>query len=230
MDETLFPNFDEYYDGFNITFELTRVIEMILNEQKTLKFENIELETFKEIFIKTFDDFNEKYQMNYYLSGYSPVQEIRINPNINVYNADNKILVENLLIDFKVNDNWVPWSYLSDGTKRLFYVITQCLSLTDGLLLIEEPELGIHPHQLFSLMEFIKEQSSKKQIIISTHSPIVLDVLSPDELNKINIVKLTKEGTQFYKLNKDQIETAKEYMSKVGDLSYYWLHSDLENE
>jgi predicted ATPase len=79
-------------------------------------------------------------------------------------------------------------------------------------------------------MEFIKEQSQDKQIIISTHSPIVLDVLSPDELNRINIVKLTNEGTQCYKLNEEQVATAQRYMSEVGDLSYYWLHSDLENE
>ena len=142
----------------------------------------------------------------------------------------NKILVDNLLIDFKVNDAWIPWSYLSDGTKRLFYLITQCLSLKEGLLLIEEPELGIHPHQLYSLMDFIKEQSRDKQIIISTHAPIVLEVLPPDELNRITVAKLSKEGTQFYKLDDEQIETAQKYMKEVGHLSYYWSHSDLGNE
>ena len=130
----------------------------------------------------------------------------------------------------RINNSWMPWSYLSDGTKRLFYLITESLSTEEGLLLIEEPELGIHPHQLFTLMQFIKDQSLYKQIIISTHSPIVLDILSPDELNKINIAKLTDTGSKFLKLSELQISKAKVYMTDLGDLSHYWLHSDLEDE
>jgi len=221
---------DKHQGVLGIIFLLSNLINIRFLKQKFILKSNLDLKFVVEIFQMSFQDFIEKYQLNHYLPKYSPIQEIRINPNINIYKTDDKILVENLLIDFKVNDNWVPWSYLSDGAKRLFYLITQCLSIDDGLVLIEEPELGIHPHQLYGLMEFIKEQSADKQIIISTHSPIVLDILSPDELNRINIVKLTEEGTQFYKLDEEQINTAKKYMNEVGELSYYWLHSDLENE
>ncbi len=181
-------------------------------------------------FFDTFKEFKTIYQMDSYLKKYSPIQDIRLSPNVNIYKTDKKVLVENLIIDFQIDGNWIPWSYLSDGTKRLFYIITQCLSNPSGLILIEEPELGIHPHQLYSLMEFLNEQSYEKQIIISTHSPIVLDILKPEELKRINIAKMSPHGTEFIKLNDEQKETAIEYMSKVGDLSYYWLHSDLENE
>ena len=132
-------------------------------------------------------------------------------------------MVENIIIEFKINNSWVPWSYLSDGTKRLFYIITECISVEEDIVLIEEPELGIHPHQLFSLMNFIKEQARTKQIIITTHSPMVLDILPPDELNKIAIVSLAGNKSVFNKLSSEQMETAKQYMAEVGDLSYYWL-------
>ena len=77
-------------------------------------------------------------------------------------------------------------------------------------------------------MQFIKEQSIFKQIIISTHSPIVLDILSPDELDAITIAKITDDGTAFKKLTKEQQGKAIDYIENVGELSYYWLHSDLE--
>jgi len=121
----------------------------------------------------------------------------------------------------------MPWSYLSDGTKRLFYILTEVISSGEGLILLEEPELGIHPHQLFKVLQFLKDQSLEKQIIISTHSPLALDILNDTELGKITIANFSK-GTKFTKLTKPQIEKAKKYMQNVGDFSSYWLHSDLE--
>ena len=126
-----------------------------------------------------------------------------------------------------IGNDWLPWSYLSDGTKRLFYIITECISIENGIILVEEPELGIHPHQLFKLMDFLKEQSRTKQVIITTHSPMVLDILNENELDRITIAEYDKE-TKFLKLNEEQISKAKEYINEVGELSYYWLHSDLE--
>ena len=190
--------------------------------------EKLNLSELKEIFFNSFEQIKRRLNLSEYLAKYAPITDIRLNENINIYRTGNKILVENLIIEFNVNNSWIPWGYLSDGTKRLFYLITECLTIQKGILLIEEPELGIHPHQLFSLMQFIKEQADYKQIIISTHSPIVLDILSPEELNRITIVKLSSNGTQFDKLTDGQIAVAKEYIEKVGDLSAYWLHSDLE--
>jgi predicted ATP-dependent endonuclease of OLD family len=42
-----------------------------------------------------------------------------------------------------------------------------------NLFMLEEPELGIHPHQLQLLMNYIKAQAKEKQIILTTHSPQV---------------------------------------------------------
>ena len=189
------------------------------------------LELIKENIATAFNEYISNLQLNYHLKKLTPISEIRLSPNINIYKTDNKILVQNLILEFKVNGDWLPWNYLSDGTKRLFYIITECLSITSGLVLIEEPELGIYPDELFSLMEFFREQAQYKQIIISTHSPMVLDVLEPDELDSINIAKMTRQGTQFYKLTEAQKTKAKNYIAEVGALSQYWVHSDLvENE
>ncbi|CAM3944992.1 AAA family ATPase [Mucilaginibacter galii] len=159
---------------------------------------------------------------------YSPVEDVRFSPNMNLYHNDNNLIVDNIRIEFKVNNIWMPWSQLSDGTKRLFYIIAET-TYSNGLVLIEEPELGVHPHQFNLLMDFLKTQSETKQIIISTHSPKALDHLSKDELDSILIASYDlKKGTQIRHLTTTEIKKAKKYMKEVGFFSDYWMLSDLE--
>ena len=50
------------------------------------------------------------------------------------------------------------------------------------LLIIEEPERNIHPHLLSKIMEMFKEASTKKQIIITTHNPLIVKYSNIDDL------------------------------------------------
>jgi len=172
-------------------------------------------------------DFSENVfgQLNYCLKNYSPIEQVRINPEFKIIEEDGKrISLANFYIDFKINDKWLPYQFLSDGTKRLFYIISEFIRIDlEKLapeeyelktLLIEEPELGIHPHQLYQLMQLIKEQSKEKQIILTTHSPQVLDILEPDELDRIIICHYDSEkGTQLSHLSEKEVNKAKKYMS-----------------
>jgi len=162
------------------------------------------------------------------LKVYTSIEDVRFSSNINIYRDEKSIIIDNIKIEFKLNGNWLPWSQLSDGTKRLFYIISEVTN-SNGLVLIEEPELGIHPHQFNLLMDFLKEQSEQKQIIISTHSPKALDHLSQDELSNILLTYYDlKKGTQIRHLTKKEVAKAKRYMKEVGFFSDYWLLSDLE--
>ncbi|WP_158800166.1 AAA family ATPase [Pedobacter sp. L105] len=163
------------------------------------------------------------------LRQFSPIQDIRFSENINIFHDERKITIENIKLEFFVNDTWIPWSQMSDGTKRMFYIISEVTFKKHGIILIEEPEIGIHPHQFESIMQFLKEQSEYKQFIISTHSPKALDHLDSDELDHILIAKYEgSRGTTLTNLNAEQMIKAKEYTEKVGFLSDYWLMSDLE--
>ncbi|MEO8146673.1 MAG: AAA family ATPase [Bacteroidia bacterium] len=163
------------------------------------------------------------------LKKHSPIKDIRFSESINIYRDDKRITIENLKVEFKLNTNWIPWSYLSDGTKRLFYLISEISSMENGIALVEEPELGIHPHQFHQIMEFLKEEANEKQIIISTHSPQALNCLNENELSNILLTTYDdKKGTQIKHLTKAQQSKAKKYMNEVGFLSDYWMHSDLE--
>jgi predicted ATP-dependent endonuclease of OLD family len=181
-----------------------------------------------------------------YLNNFTPISDVRLSENFNVtLNSKlEKISISNLFLEFNVNGDWFLFSNLSDGTKRLFYIIAEIavnniLSISKKtiriepktipqVILIEEPELGVHPHQLHKLMSFIKEQSLHKQIILTTHSPEVLDSLDGTELNRILIAFIDKkDGTAFRKLSETEISKAKVYMENEY-LSDYWRFSDLE--
>lgn len=65
---------------------------------------------------------------------------------------------------------------MSDGTVRMLCWATVLLSPNPpSLLVIDEPELGIHAAWLPVLAEWIKRASEKTQVIITTHSPDLLD-------------------------------------------------------
>jgi predicted ATPase len=67
-------------------------------------------------------------------------------------------------------------SELSDGTVRMLCWATVLLSPhPPSLLVIEEPELGLHPAWMRTLYEWICESAQNTQVIISTHSPELLD-------------------------------------------------------
>lgn len=168
----------------------------------------------------------------YNLKLFTTIEDVRFN-NINLYLDDaddflSGIIIDNVKLDFKINGNWLPWSQLSDGTRRLFYIVSE-ITNTQGLVLLDEPELGVHPHQFHLLMNFLKEQSEYKQIIMSTHAPKALDQLSFEELNNLLITYYDPEkGTQLKHLTEKEKEKARAYMEEVGFFSDYWLLSDLE--
>ncbi|GLB48715.1 AAA family ATPase [Neptunitalea lumnitzerae] len=185
------------------------------------------------------------------LKRFTLIQDVRLSENLNLFFDDSNDLLSlnNLFLEFYVNNNWLPFSSLSDGTKRLFYIISECNSLKykgeikmkddvgvnfnidnrNKIILLEEPELGLHPHQLMNLLQFLKEESLNKQIIITTHSPMVLDVLDKTELDRIIIASysLEEKRTLMRHLSEEEKEKAQLYMED-DYLSDYWKYSDLE--
>ncbi|MDZ7881357.1 MAG: AAA family ATPase [Saprospiraceae bacterium] len=166
-----------------------------------------------------------------YLKQFTPIRDLKIDDRSLVYNPiNNGYELRNVNLLFLVNKKWLYWHQLSDGTKRLFYIFLKFLSKkNNNLFFIEEPELGIHPDQLYLLMDFLKEQSKEKQIIITTHSSEVLNILDKDELDRIIVTRYDDEkGTQMHHLSPHKIKKGQMYMDKVGYLSNFWVHSNLE--
>lgn len=90
----------------------------------------------------------------------------------------------------------IPASRLSDGTLRFLALLSLLLQPTPPpLLLIEEPELGMHPDILPYLGKLIKQASQRSQLVVSTHSQILLDAFSETPEDVVVFQKVEGETT-----------------------------------
>jgi predicted ATPase len=73
----------------------------------------------------------------------------------------------------------VPAARLSDGTVRyLCLLAVLCHPAPPPLVCLEEPDLGLHPDLLPSLAELLVEASHRMQLIVTTHSDVLVDGLT----------------------------------------------------
>ncbi|OQY58361.1 MAG: recombinase RecF [Desulfobacteraceae bacterium 4572_88] len=77
--------------------------------------------------------------------------------------------------------------HLSDGTLR-FICLTTALLQPDppSTIIIDEPELGLHPYAIEILAELIQATSKKTQTIVSTQSPALVDCFQPEDVIVVN--------------------------------------------
>ena len=73
----------------------------------------------------------------------------------------------------------IPATRLSDGTLRYLCLLAiLCHPKPPPLMCIEEPELGLHPDVLPGLAELLIEASERTQLIVTTHSDVLVDAMS----------------------------------------------------
>jgi predicted ATPase len=95
----------------------------------------------------------------------------------------------------------------SQGSKQVLALITQlCWEQKGDILMVEEPEICLHPENQLILQELFGEIASEgKQIICTTHSPLFILALSKVVKNgilsqkdiKILHTQKTEKGTKF---------------------------------
>ena len=82
----------------------------------------------------------------------------------------------------------------SSGTLRMLALMTALLGEPEtNLIGIEEPENYIHPTALSSFVEHMLEARERVQLMVTTHSPLLLDLL--DEPSTVSVVQRSEQGT-----------------------------------
>ncbi len=74
---------------------------------------------------------------------------------------------------------------LSDGTLRFICLATlllQPITLLPDTILIDEPELGLHPYAITVLADIFKQVAEQRQLIVSTQSVELVNELTPDDV------------------------------------------------
>lgn len=98
------------------------------------------------------------------------------------------------------SDLFFDVSALSDGTLRFIALVTlfmQPSKLRPRIVLLDEPELGLHPVAISLLADMVKKASTDSQVVLSTQSAIFLDHFEPDE---ILVSERTKGQTAFHRI------------------------------
>ncbi|MCV9382205.1 cobalt transporter ATP-binding subunit [Aeromonas rivipollensis] len=137
---------------------------------------------------------------------------------------DDFILVPRLMgASEKVNLSWQqkgsdypmqPY-HLSDGSIRFICLATALLQPNPpSTIIIDEPELGLHPAAIAILAELIQQASLRTQVIVATQSPALIDQFAIDDIVVVN----RKGGAStFERLNEaDYAQWLEEY--SVGEL------------
>lgn len=115
----------------------------------------------------------------------------------------------------KGNDYSFNAYYLSDGTLRFMALATLLLQPElPKIIIIDEPELGLHPFAINKLASLIKKASAQSQIIIATQSVGIIDNFEPEEIITVD----RKENQSVFQ--RQSTETLKDWLETytMGDL------------
>jgi predicted ATPase len=111
----------------------------------------------------------------------------------------------------------IPATRLSDGTLRYLCLLTLLLHPEPPpLLCIEEPELGIHPDILPTLAELLIEASQRTQLLVTTHSDVLVSALS-EVPEAILVCERDEEGSHLRRLEPKSLQSWLENYS-LGEL------------
>lgn len=114
----------------------------------------------------------------------------------------------------KDSDKYFNASHLSDGTLRMICLTTLLLQPDPpNTVIIDEPELGLHPYSINVLAGMIKSISKKIQVIMSTQSVTLVNQFTPEDI----IIVDRKDGQSVFKhIEESQLKNWLEDYS-VGD-------------
>ena len=120
----------------------------------------------------------------------------------------NPLNEEMIQLEWTRTNSDIPFlaSQLSDGTLRFICLATLLLQpkhLAPDTIIIDEPELGLHPHAITLLGEMIKSASVDKQIILSTQS---VDLLNEFDLENVIVVDHIDNASSFRRLSFDELK------------------------
>jgi predicted ATPase len=117
----------------------------------------------------------------------------------------------------------IPATRLSDGTLRYLCLLAILLHPEPpGLIAIEEPELGLHPDVLPFLGKLLVQASKRTQLVVTTHSRMLVDALS-DEPEAVVVCEKVDGSSRFTRLNGGPL---KEWLEKYS-LGTLWSMGEI---
>ena len=105
----------------------------------------------------------------------------------------------------EIGNREIPVTRLSNGTLRYLCLLVILLHPEPPpLIVIEEPELGLHPDLLPTLADLLGAASKRCQIIVTTHSDVLVDALT-DNPESVVICEKHDGQTEMRRLDGDDL-------------------------
>ncbi len=106
---------------------------------------------------------------------------------------------------------------LSDGTIRLlaYHLIAPLAARAPTLVCLEEPDRNLHPHLLEQVRDLLRTLSERTQVIVTTHSPGLVELLEPNE-----VFLMDKEGGRTRVMRAQEVEHIEAFLEDftLGEL------------
>lgn len=113
--------------------------------------------------------------------------------------------------------SWLDASSQSDGTLRVAGLLTSLLQQpTPPVICVEEPELTVHPGALPMIFDYLRQASEVSQVIVTTHSPVMLDVV---DIDNESVFMVGRQGgeTQIRAVSAHELEPVRAGLLTLGD-------------
>ncbi len=139
--------------------------------------------------------------------------------DLDVYSAGGYLVVR-LKHQSGRDGTWIDLAQESDGTIRLLGLLV-ALYQPRGLSLMgmEEPELTVHPGAMAQLADLLNEASRRSQVIVTTHSPDLIDCLTDYRTTEsLRIVELVDGVTVVKGVAHSQREAVRKHLFSPGEL------------
>ncbi len=133
---------------------------------------------------------------------------------------------ETLLFRQEVKGAEFPWKFyaanMSDGTLRSLGALVVVMQLSGEelpvrLVGIEEPETALHPAAAGALMDALREASRTTQVLITTHSPELLDQVQIEQ-DGVLVVTAERGTTKVAPVDAASLSAIKEHLFSPGEL------------
>ncbi len=171
-------------------------------------------------FIRDLNDDSMKIISNEISSVFPNIARIGLNP---VSNTEKEIVA------YLQDGSRVPASLLSDGVVLFMgFAVIKHLSNIKTILL-EEPENGLHPARIRDVMKVLRATSEAGiQIILTTHSPLVLNEMKPEEVTVVT--RDREKGTQVWPLAETPFFKARAEDMTLGEIWLGYCDGDQETD
>ena len=120
-------------------------------------------------------------------------------------------------------DRMVPARRLSDGTLRYLCLLAILVDPEPPpLVVIEEPELGLHPDILPTIRDLLVDASTRCQLVVSTHSTQLVDAMT-DHADSVLVCEKHEGNTCLTRLGQEEIDRWRMH----GSLGNLWMSGHL---